>query len=215
MDLNSFNPLNASADTIKEVQSFLAGRVFYPRVLGIDGQFGDGSNRALAAYRAAWSDKDDLVAIAATQIGVEEIPRGSNNGPFVNMYQDDNNGAHAESWCADFVCWCARRLIHERSPTPTIMPPRTSLAYGFGDWARTIPGAKVLLPGKTALQRNDIVEYTFSHVGIVQDFSPGSGLLHAIEGNTNADGSREGYEVILHPRYLSAVRAIIRVPQLG
>ncbi len=212
MDLSNFNPLAASPDTIKAVQSFLAERVFYPRVLGIDANFGDGSKRALAAYQAAWTERRDLIDFAVTQIGVTEVPQGSNNGPFVNMYQDDNGGDHGESWCADFVCWCLRRLVHENSPTPNIIPPRTRLAWGFADWARTVPGAKVLT-GKVVPQRNDIVEYTFSHVGIVKDFT--NGILHAVEGNTNADGSREGYEVILHPRYLSNVKALIRVPQLS
>ena len=213
MNLTS-DPSSLPPEEIKPIQLFLASHAFYPRALGIDGNFGAGSERARRGYLAASCGVDgmvDLAGVAETQIGVEEVPRGSNQGAFVNLYQDDNLGCHGESWCADFVCWCLRRLIHENSPVRAIKPPSTRAAWGFAEWAATVPGVKVLSPSKVKPQRNDIVEYVFSHVGIVQDFS--NGVVHAIEGNTNLDGSREGYGVFLHPRYPSTVRAIIRVPE--
>ena len=52
--------------------------------------------------------------------------------------------------------------------------------------------------------------YTFSHVGIL--YAAAGPTLYVIEGNTNADGSRDGYEVIKHVRQMSQVRSVLRLP---
>ena len=213
MDPRSFNPTSASDADTRAMQEFLAVRRFYPRVLGIDGDFGAGSTRAFNAFRAASDPLADLVMVAHTQIGVQEDPIGSNDGPFVDLYQDDNGGDHGESWCADFVCECLRWLLNNKPNAPKFPAAKTRAAWGFGPYADAIHGARVIRPGDAGFsqpQRNDIVEYTFSHVGIVVDFT--DGVLHAIEGNTNSDGSANGYEVIQHPRYARNIKALIRLP---
>jgi len=47
--------------------------------------------------------------------------------------------------------------------------------------------------------RNDIVVHAFSHCsiasGVVRDRQSGSDHLEAIGGNTNTDGSHEGYDI--------------------
>ena len=58
--------------------------------------------------------------------------------------------------------------------------------------------------------KGDIVVFTFSHIGIVE--RGGNGALHTIEGNTNAEGSREGTTCRRKQRSLAQVRCLIRLP---
>ena len=210
MNILTFNPAIASTDDIMGVQSFLATKEFYPRELGLDGEFGEGSTRALKGYKAACTG--DVVAVATSQIGAQETPIGSNSGPIVNLYMDaTGDRGNREPWCADFVSWCFQRWAANTSKPPGFEMPRTASAFGMEDYGASVKGAKVLQSHALAPQPGDIVVYKFSHVGILQSVG-NDGTLHVVEGNTNADGSREGYEVYLHPRYLSSVRSLVRLP---
>jgi hypothetical protein len=37
-------------------------------------------------------------------------------------------------------------------------------------------------------------------------------MVHTIEGNSNNDGSREGYEVVRHLRPISHIQGFLRLP---
>ncbi len=67
-------------------------------------------------------------------------------------------------------------------------------------------------PHSTVIQplAGDIVVLTFSHIGIVENVQ--HGIVHTIEGNTDANGSREGTEVARKIRSKGLVRKFIRLP---
>ncbi len=191
-------------------QAELVSLRFLPPALGGDGEWGEGSTRAFAGLTAATSG--DAVAIAVSQIGAKELPDHNNDGPIVNLYlgQCGLAGDNA-AWCACFVSWVLARWAQNTARKPEFAIPSTPAAWGFEQFDGK-DGAKVFHPqrDKTLLKRGDIVMYTFSHVGILLEQA--GDVLHVIEGNTNSDGSRDGYEVIQHPRYLSNVRSVLRLP---
>ena len=60
------------------------------------------------------------------------------------------------------------------------------------------------------IRRGDILVYNIHHCGIAVSDAE-SGIFYAVEGNTNADGSREGTAVLKKIRKTSFVKARIRI----
>lgn len=167
---------------------------------------------------------EHLADIAESYIGVHEEPRGSNKGPKLKeIFAADNYKPNAADdgypWCAAFVCRCvlvflALKLAAFRG----LFRPTTPAAWGLITWAQQnghfvfhpTKGKRHYQPG-TRPQRGDIVAYEFSHCGIVSAQNARGQNFTAVEGNTNDDGSRDGYEVCPRPRTWSDARAFIRL----
>jgi GH25 family lysozyme M1 (1,4-beta-N-acetylmuramidase) len=126
-----------------------------------------------------------IIDIAATQVGVHEgrSPDGHWNND--QRYSDEVPGlawSDGQPWCSVFVSWCAMRAGLEA------LYPRTASCDTAGAWYRQrhafseypAIGAQVFY-GTT---------HDLNHTGIVIDFD--ADTITTIEGNTNADGSREG-----------------------
>lgn len=139
--------------------------------------------------------------IAITQIGKEEIPKGSNWGEHVQKYLASVGITFPASWCMAFVYWCCK----QSNPNTPLIKTGGVLAQ----WNQ-IPikyKVKTPLPG-------DIFIMDFGggkgHTGFVESVS--GDIIHTIEGNSNDDGSREGYEVCRKPggRKISSMKGFIR-----
>lgn len=138
--------------------------------------------------------------IARRELGVEEHPRGSNAGPRVNEYLAAVHMPPGAPWCAAFVCWCVREASKAMALTPRLEPAAGAL--------RLLTLNPLLrldkpTPGCIVVWRHADGK---GHVGFVERLT-GSGpqtpiLLHTIEGNTNDEGGREGYEVAARVRPL-------------
>lgn len=72
----------------------------------MDGALGPRTRWALAISDLP-RHRRDIVAIACSQVGVEETPIGSNRGVAVDGYLKPT-GLSAVPWCAAFVCWVLR-----------------------------------------------------------------------------------------------------------
>lgn len=128
---------------------------------------------------------------------------GQNKGPWVRLYMHGNEGV-SQPWCAGFVSYClnqAASSANQKSPLPDT-PSCDVLANA------AIQAGK-LVAGKTAKATPEkfaggvfLVKGTtpgdWTHTGIVTDAT--KTVIHTIEGNTNDDGSREGYEVCARTR---------------
>lgn len=164
---------------------------------------------------------DKLATIAEGYAGLHEEPRGSNRGPqlaaFFAADDYDPNGAKPGDdgypWCASAVSLWVQRFLAEteegRTLFPGVRPPHLSVAFSFRTWARA-NGAMIFSPaqiraGAVRQQRGDIVVFGFSHVGVVASVSQRDTNFSSVEGNTDRDGSREGWEVALRPRSLADV----------
>lgn len=162
-----------------------------------------------------------LVKHALAEVGVEEHPRGSNRGPRVDDYQRATWLEQKDwgAWCAAFVCFCMREAMREGESlgaTYTLHRPQTAGAYDFQNWSlRQDDSTQTKINPDNDIKRGDIVIFTFSHIGIAASGVNEGGHFDTIEGNTNDDGSREGYAVChktgSHGRRPSQIRCRIRL----
>ncbi len=134
----------------------------------------------------------DIVAVAQTQIGYQE---GSNNS---NKYSAAF-GVYNVAWCAYFISWCAK----EAGISDSIIN-RQGIASPFSGYFN-VPnthGSSNYFP-----KPGDLVFYgpnsngDHYHVGIVETVNKSTGYITTIEGNTNSNGSSEGYIVYRHTRH--------------
>lgn len=142
--------------------------------------------------------------VATRQIGVTEIPKGSNAGPEVEIYLKSVGLTKGYSWCMAFVYWC----VLEASKKTGIPNPLKKTAGVLSQWNN-----------RPELRRRNpepgfvfIMDYGkgLGHTGFVEKVLPG-GKIQTIEGNTNADGSREGYAVCRRIRSISTCKGFLKI----
>ena len=138
--------------------------------------------------------------VAYAEQHLKQYPReigGQNKGPWVRLYMKGNEGP-ASPWCAGFVCFILKQACQSLSVP---LPIKTSVscdtlatsAKGKGIFLK---GSKItnkgqITPGSFFLRRRTPKDWV--HTGIF--IRAEDEFFHTIEGNTNDDGSREGYEV--------------------
>jgi hypothetical protein len=139
------------------------------------------------------------LGVAISQIGVVEHPPYSNRGTEIDMYLKnvglDPVGNHY-SWCMAFVYWCFTKTADQLG----IPNPMVKTAGCVDQWNRTkckkigrndaIENPSLIKPGHVFIIRH---KDNSGHTGIVE--SVNGGFLTTIEGNTNLDGSSNGYGV--------------------
>lgn len=133
---------------------------------------------------------------------VEEVPRGSNSGEWVNRYLASAGVDPGEPWCASFITYLLKFVGH----MPAVSGPAAVASWAH--WAEK-HGAIVSQP-----KRGDLFFLLHAngqgHIGIVLENT--GGKIRTIEGNSNDDGSREGYEVVRRSRAIAGLR-FIRLPR--
>ena len=135
---------------------------------------------------------------AKSQIGVEEVPRGSNWGPMVKVFLRAAGLAGPAPWCAAFVTWCLVIAGVQRSKLP----------LASASTAAWIKWAWVNHRFYTSPKRGDLFVWNDQgkgHIGFVADVYPKTGKVRTIEGNTNDGGSREGFAVCERKRTIESI----------
>jgi len=140
----------------------------------------------VSLFSFADDNRTKLIEVASSQIGVKERT-GHNDGKQVEKYLRATGLGKGNAWCAAFITWC-----HEQANIPN---PKSAYCP---DWFKS----------NVVYERNalNIWVYTFkkgqvfglyfeakrrvAHVGILEGETKFS--YETIEGNTDADGSREG-----------------------
>lgn len=132
---------------------------------------------------------------------LEQHPRevgGQNRGPWVRLYMKGNEGKDWP-WCAGFVSF----VIEQAVKSLGVISP---LPYNFGcDPIADVAKAKGLMrTGRPQSGWLFLVRGSggYQHIGIVSQ-EVGLSAFRTIEGNTNDDGSPEGYEVCSRIRQTS------------
>jgi hypothetical protein len=178
--------------------------------LRIDGEVGPLTWTALfadrepAAAAATGSDlTEQVMRVAFNQVGVMEMPLGSNRGPQVDEFiratgLDPEEGSFP--WCVAFIFWCFRQAA-----TALDVPnPMTKTAGVLALWraANRAPNAQIIKAADSQasignIGRGQIFVIStgggLGHAGLIEDVQ--NGKLVTIEGNTNDGGSREGIGV--------------------
>lgn len=148
-----------------------------------------------------------LAQIAARDLGLGEQPKGSNKGPqiekFLRATDLDGDGW---PWCAAAVSYWVQQWAKLNGWKGRV--PRLAAVAQFPVWA-----AKNGVKCSTKPSVNDIVVFKFSHIGVVAAVGPD--WIETIEGNTNDEGSREGFEVARRRRALDQCRLFISLPPVA
>lgn len=142
-----------------------------------------------------------VLLVASSQIGVQEVPRGSNRGPEVDQYMRsvglDPAGRFA--WCVAFLYWCFQKAATDMG----VANPMIRTAGVLDHWNKA--GKKGITRITAAKARNNpsLVKpgqifcinrgSGLGHTGLVEQVL--GGKLITIEGNTNEGGSGEGIGV--------------------
>lgn len=136
---------------------------------------------------------------------------GQNRGPWVRLYMDGHDGP-SFPWCAGFVSFVVRSAYATMQ-----LPPPFELTFSCNLLARSAMGhdllvdgrsaecGRLLTPGSIFLLRSGVNNWT--HCGFVT--AKRGDVIKTVEGNTNADGTREGYSVCGRQRRLESCDFII------
>lgn len=152
---------------------------------------------------------DAIVAFAKQHLSVHPIETGGPNcGPWVRFYMKGRQGEDW-LWCAGFTCTVVRQaseLLEAMSPV-TYEVSCDAIAQEAKKRKRYLAGTDVIqdpdnagkiTPGSLFLIRNKNTPGDWIHTGIVIDADSHS--FTTIEGNSNAAGSTNGFEVCQRER---------------
>jgi len=154
---------------------------------------------------------DCLIRSAKHNIGKQEQPRGSNWGPAVSAYLSYVNINFPAPWCAAFTAYLLHNVSCERNyPTSGLVAD-----WSKGQWAEYVVADRRKGPITYAdIRPGDFFTIFYpklrrdGHIGLVIEVRPT--YIVTIEGNTSANGSREGFIVRQHQRSISNLSRIIR-----
>jgi hypothetical protein len=143
------------------------------------------------------------LATAISQLGVQEMPKGSNAGPEVEIYLKSVGLGKGYSWCMAFVYWC----VLQSSLKTAVKNPLKKTGGVLDQYNSSLHlVAKIPLGGDIFVM--DLGK-GLGHTGIVEKIV--GTTLYTIEGNTNGEGSREGYKVCRKKREIKTIKAFLRV----
>jgi hypothetical protein len=154
------------------------------------------------ALRAIAPDANPAGSIAAQAVRIAqrhlaEHPReiaGPNCGPWVRLYMDGGEGENF-LWCAGFVSYMLGQACRDLE-----QPRPIAKTQSCDDLANDAKNRGIFFPANTSprpepgwlfVRRKSPGDWT--HTGLV--VGADANVFRTIEGNTNDDGSREGYEV--------------------
>lgn len=175
------------------------------RRLKVDGVVGRNTFGALVKpIKAAVEQVPAKRSLGATVVAyakqhLRRSPReigGQNMGPWVRLYMNGNQGSQW-AWCAGFACFVLDQACKTMNVPLPITPSVScdALAASAKEQGRFLTerglDRSAIKPGMLFLNRRTPTDWT--HVGIV--IKRGNEVFLTIEGNTNDEGSREGYEV--------------------
>jgi hypothetical protein len=140
-----------------------------------------------------------VLGFAGKEVGVMEVPLGSNSGPRVNQYLESVGERAGLPWCAAFVYWC----FENAAATLQLKNPAIRTAGAIDLWEEAARRGIQRVTTADAADCHSLVRPGMvfviatggghGHVGLVEKIE--GVVLTTIEGNTNNGGSREGIGV--------------------
>ncbi|GAB3975795.1 hypothetical protein GCM10028806_34150 [Spirosoma terrae] len=149
-----------------------------------------------------------LLQAAQSQVGVEESPRGSNWGYSVEQYLKSVGIYFPAAWCMAFCYWCAEKAARAQNDINPLFKTGGVLKQWNSSTSLRVKADDVR-PGDIF-----IMDYGKGqgHAGIVEQvIATREGTrFHTIEGNTNDEGSREGFVVCRRSRKAASIKGFLR-----
>jgi hypothetical protein len=145
-----------------------------------------------------------IIEIAASQVGQCEKPKGSNWGEPVQSYLKSVGITFPAAWCMAFVYWTFQKACAQLSVANNLIKTGGVLDA----WNRVDKKYKSEIPVVGSVF---IMQFSGGrgHTGIVESYD--ARFIYTIEGNTNDEGSREGYEVAKKKRLRSQIKGYINI----
>jgi hypothetical protein len=146
--------------------------------------------------------EDAMTAYARAHLKLHPIEvGGQNRGPWVRLYMNGREGDDW-AWCAGFVTFVMAQAAESMNVAKPI--EGSFSCDSLAAQARTAglfvaereATQKTVVPGSVFLVRRTATDW--AHTGIVTEATDGT--FDTIEGNTNDDGHREGFEVCSRSR---------------
>ena len=152
--------------------------------------------------------QENALLIASGYVGQQEVPKGSNWGAFVQKCLVLVGITFPAPWCMAFVYRCFSEAA--AGIIPSVPNPVIKTGSVLACWNQTVSNRKIfriealsrpelVTPGMQGILKEGAAT---GHTFIVERTEVKEDVLyvHTIEGNSNTDGSREGYEVVRHMR---------------
>lgn len=144
-----------------------------------------------------------LLAEAIRYLGTTESPVGSNRGLRIDYWLSECASPLGGAWCAAFVHQCGVQAVGRA-------------AWPFRRSARVqdVVEAWTLEREMSRARSGDLIVFHYptlgrwGHIAVCESVT--ADTVTTIDGNSNADGSREGYAVVRKTRPLSARVACLR-----
>jgi hypothetical protein len=146
---------------------------------------------------------DVVLMWALKYVGTAEIPPHLNRGPLIDAWVTRVGSPLGSPWCAAYA-WCmGAEALGTRWPVV-----KSGSCQAIYDWAKQ-KDCLVAAPAPGDLFLLYHAELSrYAHVGYVR--SVRSDRLGTVEGNTNTDGSRDGWGVFARERLMSSRLAYVR-----
>ncbi len=165
--------------------------------------------RAIQPIQSSGLTLTEMIARHAIQ-HLAEHPReigGENCGPWVRLYMNGKEGIVdrvPQAWCAGFVSYLVKAASRDcRLTAPFDLSAscttfaRNARRAGLLHTTEAVQTRQQMIPpGTLFLQRKG--ERSWQHIGVITQAD--THVLRTIEGNTNDNGDREGYEVCARTR---------------
>jgi hypothetical protein len=143
-----------------------------------------------------------LLKIARKELGKTEIPHDSNWGKDVEKYLKSTGIKFPAPWCMAYVYW----VMDQYSKQYNLKNPLFKTAHVLTQWRKCKqlrvntprPGDIFIIINKDGT----------GHTGFV--VSVKKGIIYTIEGNSNNNGSRNGYMVCRGKRPINTITGLIR-----
>lgn len=149
--------------------------------------------------------QEQALKVAITQLGVREAPGNKNAGKDVEKYLASVGLGKGYAWCMAFVYWCYCMAATDMARKN----PLKKTAGVLDQW-----NARKVEYRQASPQAGDVFIMDYGkgqgHTGIIVSIDEKEGTATTIEGNTNDEGSREGYEVCYKVRKLSSIKGFLR-----
>ena len=145
--------------------------------------------------------------IGKTQIGVAEVPLGSNGGPQVDQYLASVGLGTGFFWCMAFVYWVYNEAAKQLGRKNPLVRTGGVLMHWKDTTAKKILTAdainnpSLIKPGQIFIMDHGGGK---GHTGIVTAVEGGS--IRTIEGNSNTTGSRNGIAVVELVRKINTIK---------
>lgn len=142
--------------------------------------------------------------IAISQKGVRELT-GKNDGEAVETYLKSIGLGKGYAWCMAFVYWC----YQQSSQTLSISNPLIKTGGVLRQWNEIDKKYKSQEPKIGSIFIMDFGKGQ-GHTGFITKVNS-DGTVDTIEGNSNSLGSREGNQVGINKRKVTAFRGFINI----